>query len=1240
MKKNKLQESNSGTFLRKFLTIMKLSIFIICVSALSVLAAGSYSQTTKLSLQAQNSTIEHVLKQIEDQSEYRFFYTEKLNMDKRIDTDFENSGIKEVLNRVFKDTNIDYKIVGRQVALFSDKDNYTDFEMQQARDVTGKVTDPSGQPLPGVSIVVKGTTKGTITSFDGNFILKDIPPNAVLVYSFIGMKTQEVPVAGQSFFDIVMEEDAIGVDEVVVTALGIKRQAKKVGYAVTEVKGEELAAVNTVNAVQALQGKAAGLSIGTSDGGLFGNSKIQIRGVSVLNSNNNQPIFVVDGAILDNSVSNASADWSASSNDFGNILKNLNAEDFESVSVLKGAAATALYGSRGINGAIVIQTKDGKGTRGLGVRVTQSIGIDHVFNQPNIQYVFGPGAIAGYTGYGETDADGNYYRFSTNQFYLNEDGIPTKQGHPWDWSGFGPRYDGRPMIDYDGSMTTYSPAKNNLVNAYENGFSSNTTVAISGGTERGTFYLSDTYTHRTGVFPGNEFDKNSLQFSGSYKLADWLTAQASVSFVTSIPKNPRNDLAENFTDGDWPNWYDPAKWKHREIWQAPHGGTPSSAFGDENTHVPGNGVWFAYNMNESAREEQVTRPIVSLTANLTDWLSVKAEANMNYYTIEYEQKNLGSGYANEGGYYELRHDRNVSKTGKVSAMIDKQLTDDLSTNIVLGGEIWEQENSYTRVRTDGGLIVPGKFFLGNSKKTLLSEGRVRGTKQINSLYFLANFGWKDQLYLDVTGRNDWSSALMYSNGTGNYSYFYPSVSSSWLFTETFQMPSWFSFGKLRLSWAQVGNDTSPYFLNRGYSQSRYELPGGDFAYTNTRSTTTVDLDIKPERKNSFEVGLDARFFNNRLGVDFAYFDDKTDNQIGELPIPEESGVNRLIANVGSIKTYGIDLTLSGSPIKTRNFEWELTFNYWDNTTKITELHEDFGEYRVLSGSVAYGNYRIGSVAFEGGEYGILKSDIKPLEWKSEDPNDPRNGMPVFQWSDTRRGAFYKRSFEVQDVGKITPDFEGSLNTRFQYKNLTLSVLLDARFGGHIASYPNRYGTAYGWLETSLKWRDTDFGGISWTSGYADIQGQQFTDGIIPYGVFDDGQMVTAPSGEQVDVGGMTYQEAYDAGHVEPTHATFYHYFTNSWGQGVINDSWFNEVEYIALRNISVGYNLPKSIANKIKAENVYLSFNARNLGYLHNNMANNMNPENFRGTTSSGTFLQRSVLPYTATYTMTVAVDF
>lgn len=1114
----------------------------------------------------------------------------------------------------------------------------------QDQTISGTISDAqSGMPLPGVTVVEKGTMNGSVSDMDGKYFI-DVPSDAVLVFSMVGFTTKEITVGQQRTIDVQLETDVQALEEVVVTALGIKRETKKLGYAMSEVEGEELSETNTINPVRGLQGKVAGVSIGASDGGLFGNSKIQIRGVSSLNSSNNQPIFVIDGVILDNSVSNNSPDWASSSDDYGNILKNLNPDDYESVSILKGAAATALYGSRGINGVILIQTKDGSGTKGIGVTVKQSVGIDHVYKQPGLQNVFGPGTLPGYVGYGEQDEAGNYYRFSP-QFYYNNEGNPTLINHAGGGLSYGPRFDGRPIQDYDGNMIPYLPQEDNMLDAYETGWNNNTYVAVSGGNEKGNFYLSDSYSTRTGILPNNSFDRNAMSFRASYELAPWLRANGSISFTQSSARNARNDFSQLFFEGGFERIYNTEKYSQRQFWQAPHGGIPDSNYGDEFAYAPNRGLWFGFNTGDDVNKETVARPIVGFSADITDWLTLSAEASMNYYTTHYESKSLGSGYANEGGGYTLNHSRDVSRTGKLTLNANRQLTEDISAQLIVGGEIWDQEKSYSNVRTDGGLVVPGKFFIGNSKRDPIGVAAISGTKQINSLYFLSSFGYRDQLFLDITGRNDWSSALVYTDGTGNNSYFYPSISTSWIVDQTFDLPEWVTFGKLRASWAQVGSDTDPYALNQGYDIGSYEMEGGNFIYNNSISTTLVDRAIQPERKNSFEVGADVRFFENRLGLDVAYYDETIKNQIGSVPIPMESGYNNLFTNIGTLTNYGIELTLTVDPIRTENFRWRSTFNYWNNTTKVRELHEDYGEYKTLGGDISYGNFRIGSVAYEGGEYGILMSDSAKKVWQSTDANgnpidDPRNGMPLLDYVDSRRGARYMRSGTVEEVGKVQPDFEGSWGNEFTYKGLSLSVLMDARIGGHIASYSSRYGTAYGYLEASLKGRDTEFGGVSWTSQYADTQGQQFSDGVIPEGVFKPGQTVTTPGGSVVDVGGLTYQEAYDQGLVEPTHAGYHTYFNNSWGGGVVNDDWFTELKYVALRNISIGYNLPKSISDRINASNLYVGVNGRNLGYLYNSMPNDINPESFRGTTSSDSFRERAFAPYQASYTMTVSIDF
>lgn len=1222
--------------IKKLLLIMKLALAFVLMSVLQV-SANVYSQST-INLNVQDKSLRDVLKTIEQRSSFRFFYSDDLVlMNKTVDVNANNQKVVDVLDNLFASSELTYRVFENNLIVIVPKS-----EIMQEMNVTGVVTDSKGEPLPGVNIVIEGTTIGAVTDMNGRYSLKVPGESSVLVFSYIGFLTEKVEVGSRRTIDLKMVEDVQNLQEVVVTALGIKRETKKLGYAVTEVKGEDVAKANTVNPIASLQGKAAGLSIGGSDGGLFGAYKIGIRGVSTL-KNNNQPIFVVDGVILNNEISGDS-EWSSSSNDWGNQLKNLNPDDFESVSILKGSASTALYGSRGLNGAVIITTKNAKKSKGLGVSISQTTGMDYVYRTPDFQNDFGIGGLAGYIDYGKKDANGSFYAFDTKQFYYKTiDGaeVASIQDHPWGGLSWGPRFDGRPILDYDGKMTTWRSYEDNMKDAYNIGFNTNTNVTVTGGNETTNFYFSESYQKRTGIYPGNTFARNSILLKGAHQLSKRISVEGSVNYVQSSPENPAGDLGQFFFDGTFERSYNTKYYKDK--YTADHGGVPSNSYNDALGSVPGTSVWFGINNNHSRKTERNIRPILKVTAEVAPWLRLTAEGNMNIYSVEEEVKDLGQGYKNEGGYYRLGHSNLQQQTGKFIADLHKTFGN-ISQNLIIGGEYFHTKNTFTRSWTDGGFIVPGEFFLNNSKKKIQTEGGVNGEKVLSSFYFLYNTGWKEQLFIDITGRNDWSSALVYANGKGTYSYFYPSVSASWLFNQTLQLPSWVSFGKVRLSWAQVGNDTNPYTINSGYNVGQL-LSGNDYIYTNSYNRMLIDPNLRPERKTSYEVGADIRFFSNRLGLDLTLYKENTRDQIVDIPAPLESGASGQLINAGNIENRGIEIALNTTPVSTQNFRWDLNFIYTKNQNKIISLHEDVGEYKKLEGDPAYGNYRIGSVAYIGGEYGVLLSDALPEIYQALDAqgnkiDHPNNGKKVLIWNGVRKGAYYKRSGKIQKVGTMLPDLEGSVSNNFTFKNISLNVLVDMRFGGKIASYSNRYGTAYGYLKNSLYARDAANGGETWTSQYNESKGQSFDDGVIPDGVFATGTMVTTPTGESVNVGGMSYLEAYNKGYVEPTHASYWTYRNYSWGTGIVDDSWVSEVNYVALRHVSIGYNVPQKFASKLRLNNVYVGVDGHNLGYLYNSLPNHLNPESTRGNSSSYSYFERVLSPYVASYTFTVKLNF
>ena len=1093
---------------------------------------------------------------------------------------------------------------------------------QQSKTITGSIEDTFG-PMTGVTVIIKGTTTGTVTDLDGNFSL-NVSTGDVLVLSFIGYVSQEIVVGSQSHLNITLLEDSQRLDEVVVTALGLKREQKALGYAMTELRGDDLN-TNTINPVAALQGKVAGVDISGSDGGMFGSTKIQLRGASTLGSNN-QPIYVVDGVILDNATSRAGdADWDSNSNDYGNELKNLNPDDFETVSVLKGAAATALYGSRGLNGAIVITTKSGKRGQGIGVNVSQTFGMDYVFAQPGLQNKFGTGTLAGLIGYGEKDAEGNFYSFDTNQFFYNSSGRPSAFGHS-NAFGWGPRFDGRDMDYFDHTTRPYSAVNNNYRDSYDLGLSSNTNVAVQGGNDKTTFYTSLSYRNSSGTLPNNSFERLAFLAKASHDITDRVTLQASMSFANSMPKNPQPNIGEAFTSTTFSRLYDPSLLKRK--YRGAHGGVASSNYGDEYANVPGRSLWFNIYENEYIQKETSVRPSLDLTIELTDWLRFNTEGNFNYYFTRREEKELGTGYANEGGKYVLAQYAKEQANLNASFTMNKNVGD-WGFGGYLRGEYYNNFEQASDIRTEGGLIVPGQFFIGNSKQNpKIENALIDRTKRMMSVAYMASVSWKNQLFVDITGRNDWSSALVYTNGTGTHSYYYPSVSGSWLLNETFELPNWVSLGKVRASWAQVGNDTDAYRINQGYGLTT-SLTGNDYIYGLKIPVEGFDPGIRPERKTAWEVGADWRLFGSRLNVDVAYYHENTRDQIMSIDVPHVSGIEKQLINAGDIQNSGIELAINTVPFRNKDWEWTVDFTYTKNDNKVISLHENVADYIGLKGSPDYGNYRIGSVAKVGSTYGLLMTDSKPKI-------DEATGLEVLNYNDTQRFAFAQRSGVVEEIGSLVPDFLGSVATGLTWKNLSMRVAMDMRFGGMIASYGSRYGTSNGFTEASLRHRDEEHGGVTWTSKY---DGLTYHDGYIPEGVFAEGSVSTLPSGEQVNIGGMTYRDAYDQGYVEPVHISQWTYRRNSWSQGVVNDDWVKDVNYIALREISFGYRVPAAFASKMGARALNLGLTGRNLGYLLNNMPNNENPESIRGT-EAGEFRARSFIPYTASFMFTINASF
>lgn len=1066
--------------------------------------------------------------------------------------------------------------------------------MAQNVTVTGKVTSADdGLPIPGASVVQKGTTLGVGTDLDGLYQIS-VPKGATLLYTFMGMNPQEVVVADQTVINIELQSAIFAMDEVVVTALGISRETKSLGYAVTEVQGEKLTMATTVSPVSALQGLSSGLLITNTDGGIFGGTRVNIRGNTTL-SKNTQPIYVVDGVFIDNETSGGSQ-WGGS--DWGNDLKNLNSDDFESVSILKGAAATALYGSRGIGGVILITTKKGRASKGVGLEISQTTSVEIPYAGQDFQNEFGVGGLAGYC----TELPDRFAPQSG--FPLNSDNEPTVYLGDWGAWSWGPRMEGQKVRDYDDSWTTFDPQPDNMLKAFQKGVQSNTNVALTGSNGGTDYYVSFSHKDQTGIYPGNKTVRNSITVNVGQQLVKWLKLDANVAFVTSENENPPSrSMYSEFIYSTFPRSFNTGKFYER--YQAVHGGVHLRDYGDPLWNVPGNGMWFGIFENKYTSIEDNTRVRLNVTANLTSWLTAKVGGTYNLYGTKAEQKEKGQGYQNEGGYYYAGNERKFQNAIDAQLIATKELFTDFNLTLIAGGERFYTVTDGTSANTNGGLVPANVFAITSSKNAPGSGSYHNAGKELWSAYYIANFDYKGQYYVDITGRNDWLSTMVYKDETGQMSYFYPSVTASWIFSETFALPRWIDFGKVRMDYAVVGTGALPYQITDPLTYGRLGTlnnVNGDLARYDFTTSTVPNPDVRPEKKYEYELGLDIRFFKNRLGIDFTYYNNHSTNQILTNDVPASSGVTSILFNAGDIQNKGIEMTIHTTPVQTNDIRWDVDVNYTRNRNKIVSLYSTIPLYRLYE-SGDYGNTRIGTYAEVGGDWGMLMSDSSPLL-------DEATGKPLLRWSAGNRGVLGYRNGKLQKVGSMQPKYFGSINSTLTVKNFRLNILVDGKIGGMISSYHGRYGAGTGVFKSTLKGRDAAHGGITWTSPWT---GATYEDGVIPDGIFAEGQTIQMKdAGGDVttyDVSGMTYKAAVEAGYAEPTHVSYYVYQTNSWSNGVINENVLMKNSYVALREVSLAYHIPDKVSNRIGARSINVVLYGRNLGYLYNTMTNHLHPE-------------------------------
>lgn len=1098
------------------------------------------------------------------------------------------------------------------------------FALAQQRTVTGIVKSGQGVPLDGATFAIKGTSMAGLTKKDGSFSVKVTGDLSVLTISYVGYQTADFAVGKKTSMSITLNDNSssTALNEVVVTGFGETRAKRNLGYSATQVKGDDIRKASAVNPIAALQGMVPGLQVSPGIGGPQSTTKFLIRGSASLDPYGNTPLIVIDDIVMDQDVvlPNRGGDQ-----DFGNILKDLNPDDIESMTVLKGGAVTALYGSRASNGVILIKTKKGFSQKGLGVSLTQSMLFDKAYKTIDFQNQFGSGLGADDWTIGpggELQVDQNWYGLS-----------------------FGPEMKGQTFRDINGELRTNDANENYILDLYQTGVTSNTNVSVSGGNEKNTFRLSYSRLGSKAITPGNNFDRNSLSLRTTHRLAQRVLLNASVNYTTSTTLNPAlqggSSLIYNYAYVS-PRNYDTKYWQKNYI--APEGG-----LNRKDPNGANEAFWKIYE-NKYTQKEYNFRGDLNLQADLTKWLRFEAVGAINSLQRDNENKTRGQGVGFAGGGYSTGLSQSLSNRFRGNFNLTKKLNK-FDLFFQGGAETYGSQGKSQSAYTNG-FILPDLFRLSNSVNPVSASEGASNRSQTSALFFQGSSYYSNFLTLNVYGRNDWNSTLVYNDGHGNYSYFYPGADVAFIFTDAFKLPKAIDFGKLRVSYVQAGGGTNPYTANTG-SYSNYgayrDAYGNSVSQYGYGSNTLPNQDLVPVRNVKMEAGVEFKMFGNRLGGDFTVYQQDSKNQIINFGVPAESGVTGALINGGKVRNKGIELMLYGTPVKSGKFSWDAMFNYTRNRNTIQSL--PFGLTQIgLDGADG-----ISSVAQLNGDYGTIIAPYGQASYQAQDANgknisSPLNGMPVVSFNTSgitgqpmtiyRRASNYNPTVGGEAnpvVGSALPKFLGSLRNTFNYGNLSLNVFLDSKFGGDVYSSSLFYGTQNGNIKNSLFGRTAELGGLT----YTDQQGNKKDDGMLPEGVYRPGSIAPAnqsADGQSHNLSGMTVADAYAKGYIKPTAAADYYLYGYGWGNG-IRTFGMVESSWVAVREVSVSYQFPQKVISKLKLNGLRANVIIRNLGYLYNSAANGLNPDNMNST-SSGGFLENGGVPFVRTFGCSLDASF
>ncbi len=1024
---------------------------------------------------------------------------------------------------------------------------------QGQKTVTGTITDATtSEPLIGVNIQVKNTTKGTSSDVNGVFRLEELNAEDILVFSYIGYMTTEETVGDRSSINANLKE-GVALTEVTVTALGIERATKALGYAAQEVDGKDISVVKTPNLLDNLTGKVAGVNITQGGSGVGSSSRIVIRGESSL-SGDNQPLFVVNGVPISNAVGSNGRSQGNLEADYGNGAAEISPDDIESVTILRGANATALYGSRAANGVVLITTKSGKGTKGIGVSISSSTTFERPLRIPEYQNKYGQGAgfnfefVDGFGSGTNDNIDESWGPALDGRMMVQHQSVNDKGVRAGDWAVRPSDYSDQDSYE----KLPWSPQESNIEDFFETGVSTNNNISITGANETSNFRLSYTNQYSKGILPNTDLRRNGINLDLGHKMLDnKLRINANINYINSGSKNrPNNSYGTENIMYLWV-WFGrqiPME-SLRDYWQPGLEGVQQFNY-NYNWH---DNPYFTMFENTNGFNKDRILGNINITYNITDNLSLMVRSGTDVFNDLREGRRAWSSQRFPLGQY--REDKVYFQEINTDFLLsyNTNLSPDLTLSVSGGGNRMTQENRFNQVSANE-LAVPGVYSFNNSNIPLL-QNSFNSKRRINSLYATASLGIKNAIYVDLAGRNDWASTLPESNN----SYFYPSASVSFIASEIFELPKSISFAKLRLGYGQVGNDTDPYSL-----QPYFEFLSNPYGtqLLGTEGNVLPNPDLKPERLTTFEIGTDIRLFTNRLSFDLTYYRNNATDQIISIPVSQTSGFGSKFINAGEIESTGIEALVSVVPVRTKNFEWEVGFNFTRARSKVIELTDDLTTYEISN------NY-LSVQAREGGRMGDVYGTgfvlVNPSTNETvvvDDVNDIEDG-----WGHLYSDGFPVRDPNLRKLGNYNPDFNLGMNNRLTWKNFSLSFLLDWRQGGVIMSRTLLIGGTSGLMEETAEYdRETH----TYIGGQTKVTGVSTLD-RPGYMLDGDGNYVT--------------------NNVEVSARDFYWSHFNRGNEEVgIYDATF-----VKLRELSLGYTFGKNLASKIGAQSLTLSVIGRNL---------------------------------------------